>query len=136
MKYLVHFYYGDRFETFYTALGTLVRSSGHSLDAYLIVVGNYFQSVLQELGKTNVCNVVSVPEPSYLQEVFLSISHVKDAIIFIINFDLALNEETAQNYLSLLEMLNESNEIVITAKNNLSSIAEKADYISAFNQIY
>ena len=39
---LIHYYYGDRYVSFQTGLGSAVRAKGHSIDVNMIVLDNSF----------------------------------------------------------------------------------------------
>ncbi|MHA2357657.1 MAG: hypothetical protein ACXABK_02670, partial [Candidatus Heimdallarchaeaceae archaeon] len=43
MKYLIHYYFGDRYETFQIGVGLLIRALGHSKKVRTYLIDNNFE---------------------------------------------------------------------------------------------
>ena len=136
MKYFIHFYYGNRKEAFYTALGTAIRAKGHSLAVKFFLIDKQYQWIthLKKIFSfaINILNLTDLKKGYNFRN---NITGLRDTFLVIANIDLLLEEEIVKidELISLLSILSAENEIIVTSLSYLQKIADLADYVSLFS---
>ena len=131
---LIHYYYGDRFITFKTGLGSVIRAKGHSLDVTIIVIENS----LPWMENTNLfmdfdTSVVSLKDKiaavTMLREIIVNLDNT---LLLIVNFDLIIEEKvlSIKDFTDIIRRKKTTTEIILTGKIHYPQVEELADYVS------
>lgn len=149
MSMLLHYYYGDRNEAAYIAIGTIIRAAGHGFNIDLISIEYENEDIIDFLsenfenvnvtkidGKTEHRNKIRELMISRLKNIANS-SNSKKTLFVIINFDLLhkiLIEEQFRDLMRLFEDKLKYCEIILTGETEIPIVIEKADYVSEVNK--
>jgi len=136
VSHLIHYYYGDRLQTFQTGLGTLIRASGHSKDVLAFVINDSFTWVnsLKESQPITV-NILSLAKDKNIQDViFDKILSVNNYVCLISNIDLLIESDLidTKELLDFIIGIRGKNEIILTCKSYYPELEINADYVSLF----
>ncbi len=136
MSLLIHYYYGDRIQTFHTGLGTLIRAAGHSKDILAYVIDDAFNWVASLNEDLSVpINILSITDDKNIKDlIFDKILTVNNHVCLISNLDL-LFESGLMEIEDLLNFLTETrgkNEIILTCQAYYPELELSADYVSLF----
>jgi len=136
MKHFIHFYYGNREEVFYTALGTAIRAKGHSLPVKFFLVDKQYQWVthLKKISSFGI-NILNLTDLKKGYNFRNNITGLRDTCLVIANIDLLLEEKIVNidELIGLFGILSTDNEIIVTSLSYLQKIADLADYVSSFS---
>lgn len=136
MKYFIHFYYGNRKEAFYTALGTAIRAKGHSLAVKFFFIDKQYKWIthLKKISSFEI-NILNLADLKKSYNFRNNITGLRDTFLVIANIDLLLEEEIVKidELIGLLSILSTDNEIIVTSISYLQKIAGLADYVSSFS---
>lgn len=135
MKHFIHFYYGNREEAFYTALGTAIRAKGHFLPVKFFFIDKQYQWImhLKKISSFRI-NILTLTDLKKGYNFRNDITGLRDTFLVIANIDLLLKEEimNIDELIGLVSILSNDNEIIVTSLSNLQKIADLADYVSYF----
>ncbi len=136
MKHFIHFYYGNREEAFYTALGTAIRAKGHSLPVNFFLIDKQYHWIthLKKISSF-VINILNLSDLKKGYNFRNNITGLRDTFLVIANIDLLLEEEIVNidELVGLLSILSNDNEIIVTSLSYLQKLADLADYVSSFS---
>ena len=133
---LIHYYYGDRLQTFQTGLGTLIRASGHSKDVLVFIIDDSFTWVnsLNESQPVPM-NILSLFKDKNIQDViFDKIQSVNNYVCLISNIDLLIESDLmdTKELLDFIIEIRGKNEIILTCQSYYPELEINADYVSLF----
>lgn len=133
---MIHYYYGDRFQTFQTGLGTLIRASGHSKDVLVFVIDDSFEW-LNPLKDNQLIpmTILSLNKHKNIQDlIFDEISSISNYVCLISNIDLLIESDLmeTEQLLNFIAKVKEKNEIIFTCQFHYAELEANADYVSLF----
>jgi len=136
MKYLVHYYYGDRLETFQVGIGLLIRALGHSKIVKVYLIDNNFEWV-KKLSRENYMptQIYSLNvDNEFLSEIYKELETLSDTICLLANFDLILTSKRELNeFIQKIIALSVKNEVIITFEKKKNELENIADYVSSIS---
>lgn len=132
-KHLLHFYYGNKNDAYYTALGTGFRAMGHNFSVILIIKKNWYKSTNIEIKLQNykidlftverLENLISLEEERYLN---------CDCIV-VLDFNLYFIECRNKDYLlDILRKVKKHVEVILVSSDYIPEVEPISDYISCF----
>ncbi|MCE7742458.1 MAG: cob(I)yrinic acid a,c-diamide adenosyltransferase [Candidatus Heimdallarchaeota archaeon] len=133
--FLTHYYYGDRFTSFKTGLGTIIRGLGHSLNIRMILINDSFHWLTNQDQFKNI-DAVFLDLNQHkeilrvLQEEILSL---EKSLLFIANFDLLIEHNilSIEDFIDLIKSKHKTTEILLTGEMKYPKLENIADYVSA-----
>lgn len=132
-KHLLHFYYGNKIDACYTALGTGFRAMGHNLSVTLVIKKNCSTSIDIEIKLRNyeidlltverLKSLISLEEKRYLSS---------DCLV-VLDFNLYFIECRNKGYLlDLLKKVKKHSEVILVSSEYIAEVESISDYISCF----
>ena len=134
--FLIHYYYGDRFQSFQTGLGTIIRAAGHSKEILVYVLDDSYSWIdpLRE-DQSIPMNILSTVQDKDIQKtIFDEILSVNNHVCLISNIDLLLDSGSMDInvLLDFIADVREKNEIILTCQSYYPELETESDYVSLF----
>jgi ATP:corrinoid adenosyltransferase len=132
--YLTHYYHGNRFLSYKTGLGTIIRAKGHSLHTKIIFIDDNFawfdKQSLADFFDVNVIDISQIGNSiDMIQEIFVS---SENEVVLLANFDLIIEHNIMKlsEICYLIENKSKMTEVLLTGEHFYSEIVTKVDYVS------
>jgi len=140
MTLLIHYYYGDKNNTFYTALGSATRAKGHRFKVELLVINSevFFNSNLNILKEFHANYVITYEDLCHHILRWLNGDNTENdngVMYILINFDeiyLKLEESDKKKLINDIHKLAFKAEIILTGEKEIEDLIAHCDYVSFF----
>ena len=137
--FLIHYYYGDRFISFKTGLGSAIRAKGHSLSVSLIIIDNSFSWLEDPSIFTNFeTSFFTIKDRNSTKKILQEKTEsIENKLLLIVNFDLLLEEKILpiKKFIEFINRKHTTTEIILTGELYYPQIEEIADYVSCVKSI-
>jgi hypothetical protein len=131
---LIHYYYGDRYISFKTGLGSAVRAKGYSASVNIVVLDSSFSWLENRDVFANFDTIFLDLENRTLTRMLLKekIESLVDNLLLISNFDLLIEKDilTIEEFIELIRKKQATTEIILTGETYFAELKEEADYVS------
>ncbi|MHA1303823.1 MAG: hypothetical protein ACTSQE_00420 [Candidatus Heimdallarchaeaceae archaeon] len=134
MQSLVHFYYGNRKEAFYTGLGTLIRARGHKKENLILISNDSYLWLEKEIERFGLSLLIMSRDPEDKKKICNKILSTEDSVFLIIDVDSLIESKffEMKGFLELLAEIRKKNEIILTSEVQIPEISALADYVCKF----